>query len=366
MRPIATLAFALYAGVSYAQLANFTAADRFAFGIGDNLPAPYTQLDMTVTLEVRVGVFWVPYTNEIGVDEAVVPKTPGSNNFSLPLSTISTLFASSQPLLLSGVASGNTMTWTFNQVVSQPGGFPINTTFDNNGTPVVVSVTVNSMNVVGSLRSTFASQSPLLVNVLQTASDVRGTYTGGDTVNFIDATAGSASGTVGGVPINGLRIRYRRIQHISHVPMDLKLTGTISRQDLAPNAPSFSAQMQLLPQTGTTVLASANVTASANGQYSWSPLNVLPGTYRLRVDHGSHLARTVQVTLGSNAAVNVSLPNGDVNSDGEVDLTDIDLAIADYLTSTWQTGRFSDVDRSGEVDLTDLDIIIGNYLNADN
>ena len=51
---------------------------------------------------------------------------------------------------------------------------------------------------------------------------------------------------------------------------------------------------------------------------------------------------------------------GDVDGSGEVDLTDIDLVIANYLTSNAQF----DIDLSGEVDLTDVDIAIANYLRA--
>lgn len=62
----------------------------------------------------------------------------------------------------------------------------------------------------------------------------------------------------------------------------------------------------------------------------------------------------------------ITLRNGDVDQNGEVDLTDIDLIIGDYLTEGGTIeGEITDLDANGEVDLTDIDIAIGNYLEAD-
>lgn len=360
MRRVWITGFLAASACAPAQVADFLQATQFAWGVGDNLPAPYTQVDMNVSIEVRVGIFWVPYAQNVGVNETLLTKASGSPNFSVPINSISTVFTSSEPLNWSGVVSGNQVTWTANQTFSQTGGYVINTQFDNNGTPVPVNVVVNNVLTVGTLRALFANITPILVPTLSGSAGVRGTYTGGDPVNYIDMTAGSASGTVNGIAINGMRLKFRNIQHINHPPLDLKVTGSIVRNDVvAPSA--FVAQFELLPAGGGAPVASADVAVAANGDYIWRPQNVLPGNYRLRVRSGSHLARAQAVALGTASTANFVLPNGDADQSGEVDAIDIDVVIANFGGTTNGPTVFPDIDLSGEVDAIDIDLTIANF-----
>ena len=62
----------------------------------------------------------------------------------------------------------------------------------------------------------------------------------------------------------------------------------------------------------------------------------------------------------------VVLLNGDATGDGEVDLSDVDAVIADYLQSSGaSSGYITDLDMTGEVDLNDLDIVANNYGRGD-
>lgn len=92
------------------------------------------------------------------------------------------------------------------------------------------------------------------------------------------------------------------------------------------------------------------------------------GNVTIEVDGGQFLKRRVPVTLtgGAQSLPAVTILNGDVDNNGEVDLTDIDLIIAAYLTAGGNIeGNIQDLDNNGEVDLTDIDIAISNYLLGD-
>lgn len=106
--------------------------------------------------------------------------------------------------------------------------------------------------------------------------------------------------------------------------------------------------------------ASTNLTVNV-------PINAL-GPAVVEVDGAQYLRRSTNVVLNG---VGLTLPlvtlrPGDVDNNGEVELTDIDLVIADYLTEGGSAeGSITDLDNSGEVELTDIDIVIGNYLLSD-
>lgn len=120
---------------------------------------------------------------------------------------------------------------------------------------------------------------------------------------------------------------------------------------------------------GTATLASGSVVVgSASSALSLPVPASASGTAQIVLDGASFLKRRVNVTLtGSNQNVgSIAMNNGDVDNNGEVDLTDVDLVIADYLTSGGNTvGTITDLDCSGEVDLTDIDVAIASYLLSD-
>lgn len=112
--------------------------------------------------------------------------------------------------------------------------------------------------------------------------------------------------------------------------------------------------------------APINVTGSLNasGQAVFqAPAN---GAFDIKVKPAGYLSRTFSnVTVSDAGVFNLagSCKPGDVDANGEVDLTDIDLIIASYLNSG--NNLVEDLDGNGEVDLTDIDIAIGNYLSGD-
>lgn len=134
--------------------------------------------------------------------------------------------------------------------------------------------------------------------------------------------------------------------------------GQVSFGDLGGPQPA-SVRVEWLQPNGALIQASQQALGSG-GRF------VLPtpgaGSYRLRVVRAPWLAQSFPVTVGATDVVPpvFALVNGDVNQDGEVDLTDVDLVIAAYL----QAGGPADLNQDGEVDLTDVDIAIANYLSS--
>lgn len=124
-----------------------------------------------------------------------------------------------------------------------------------------------------------------------------------------------------------------------------------------------------LRQGGTDVIPWTNFSpTSANWPLVINLPVFLSGPAQLEVDGAQFLREIANITLtGQGQALNVvRMRNGDVDNSGEVDLTDIDVIIGDYLSAGGsEEGSITDLDNNGEVDLTDLDIAIGNYLEAD-
>ncbi|MCC6685655.1 MAG: hypothetical protein IT205_01555 [Fimbriimonadaceae bacterium] len=354
--------------VAHGQVEQFLNTPRFAWGAGSGLPAPYTQADMNITMEFRVVTTWVPYTSTGGLQEVVLTKAPGSANFNIPISSITTLFTSSQPIVWSSAVSGQQVTWTTNQVFSQPGGYVISGSFDNGGTPVSVNLTVNNVAVTGSLRSNFAGSPPAMITTLGRVANVRGTHTGGDAVNFIDMDTGTASGTVAGLPVNDVKVHFRNIQHINHPPMPYRLNCTANLGDVANNGP-YTAKIDILPASGPGPVEwswTGPITQSTAFDLSVFGFDPVPiaaaANRRVRIRVGSHLSQTLPITLWENpAVVGFNLINGDVDGSEEVDAADIDATILYFGTDGFGLPVHPDVDNSGEVDASDIDIVIANF-----
>lgn len=146
------------------------------------------------------------------------------------------------------------------------------------------------------------------------------------------------------------------------------LYGTIQLQDLAGPLGPKGVNVEIRMNSNPSNVITLQVGLSPNGTFQ---IPVPTGAGRVSIKHGSWLRQVIPFdsTGGNVTGVSFSLRNGDVDGSGEVDLTDIDTAIGNYLLSSNDPGyaanRNSDVDRNGEVDLTDIDLIIGNYLEAE-
>ena len=260
-----------------------------------------------------------------------------------------------------GTAVGaNTCNWTMNQTFSQTGGFNFAGTFDNNGTPVPFNITLNNIVVTGNLRSDFAGVTPFYNSTLGQNTKNRGTYNGGDTNNWINVIPSSVTGTVGGVAINGLEMRYRNIQHIMHVPYRPVINGTIILNDVTTG--NDEPVIWELLDGSSTVVSSGTLTPSEAGTYSLST-DAPVGTYTMRVKGQTHLAQAVSVTVAESSTANFSLINGDCDGDNEVGPGDFGQLSSAFGSvdgdSNWDAN--ADLDRDGEVGPSDFGILSANF-----
>lgn len=145
-------------------------------------------------------------------------------------------------------------------------------------------------------------------------------------------------------------------------PSTTGVGGTLTLQGRTGSAP-VSINVRLTPAEGGGIpVTIPNVSVDpATGAYT-AQTN-LRGQYLVSFQGAPFLRKSLAtpVEIGPDGvlSVNASLTTGDVNGDNEVDLTDIDLAIGEYLSSGPTP---ADINGDGEVDLTDIDIIISNYL----
>ncbi|WP_341281316.1 S8 family serine peptidase [Paenibacillus sp. FSL H8-0537] len=117
------------------------------------------------------------------------------------------------------------------------------------------------------------------------------------------------------------------------------------------------------------VTASKEVAAvgevKADGSYT---LLVPAGTYTVRVVVPGHVASASSVTVaGEDTTLNVGpLQAGDVNSDGKIDLADLQLVAKQFgksRSTSWANAPASaaDINRDNAVDLLDISFVLGNF-----
>lgn len=121
---------------------------------------------------------------------------------------------------------------------------------------------------------------------------------------------------------------------------------------ITPNFAGGTASLTLKDASGNTVQTLDNVK-----DFKFESLT--PGTYTLVVEKALHLPAKVSVTYSDEAVMNVSVPlyAGDVNSDNNINLTDLSMLLGSYKMSAPSV----DLDGSGTVDLTDLTALVNNY-----
>lgn len=349
---------------SLGQVAAFQASPGYLWGAGSVLPAPYTTQDMSVETRIRIGLFWVPYSNTENIEERMIPKNQGSLDFSINTGDIDPLLPPFQMNLAGTLVNATAVNWAFDQTFSQTGGFVINQTVNLGGTPTQVNITLNNVRVRGNLRSNFANVAPFWSPVAMQNMEVRGTHTGLDSENFIDMTPQTVSGTVGGLPINGLEIRVRRIQHVGHVPFNPVITGSVTLLDLA--GPCEDPVDWALYEPGNpNPVATGRTSLDSNGNYSISPAAPI-GSYVLAMRGRTHLWQASNpITLGQTPAnADFNLINGDADRDNEVGGGDLSLISGAFLTASGDAGfvAAADLDCDGEVGSSDLSILSGNFL----
>lgn len=125
--------------------------------------------------------------------------------------------------------------------------------------------------------------------------------------------------------------------------------------------------LELVPTNGNTNAALGPITVNTNsaGEINLALPSLYRGSYDLFINGTPWLRRKIAINMTDFGSYDnlIRLPGGDVDDSTEVDLTDIDIIIGNYLTGT--TPAQGDLDLNGEVDLTDIDIAISSYLLAD-
>lgn len=201
--------------------------------------------------------------------------------------------------------------------------------------------------------------------------DVSGRMQSGTGSNFIadftipdTATLGPAKLTICATDRAGNQTCFVRTFTLAQslITINLNLQGTVPSW-----AVSRTLRARIVNPSVVSPWVSFNVSAST-ASVSLPVWNIYSGPATVEVDGAQFMLRKTPVTLTglSQSLGPVTVLNGDIDNDGQVDLTDIDLAIADYLTPGGSIeGDITDVNNDGEVDLTDIDIVIANYLLTD-
>lgn len=147
----------------------------------------------------------------------------------------------------------------------------------------------------------------------------------------------------------------------------ITLSGTVTLEDWS--GPVSGAQVVFsLRKEGTSVEVASGTTAlSAASGYllELPPGEVFPGSYDLYVkaSHWLQKKRTITLPLSGAANQNLTLINGDVDGDNDVDLADYDAFSSAYDSvpsdSNWDPN--ADLDGDGAVTLLDFDIFSKNF-----
>ncbi len=136
------------------------------------------------------------------------------------------------------------------------------------------------------------------------------------------------------------------------------ISGSIALQDF--QSDPFGLPLTISFSQDGTPMGFVNTIIDESGNYFVN--THLRGTFDIYADTGSWLRRKIvggiTITDEGVANVNFVLPNGDVDSSGEVDAADIDEVIEAFGVVGTSP---EDVDGSLEVDAADIDIVIANF-----
>ena len=143
-----------------------------------------------------------------------------------------------------------------------------------------------------------------------------------------------------------------------------RVDGRVSLQGFTGSPTQRTVTIQVRATGSTVSQETYTVPLAADGGFSFvTPQRGLRDLRFSIPGYQARVLRNVNITTTGPKGLSPFLPGGDVNADGEVDLTDIDVIIGNYLLATTDA-TLGDLNGDGEVDLTDLDLAIGNYLDS--
>lgn len=143
-----------------------------------------------------------------------------------------------------------------------------------------------------------------------------------------------------------------------------RISGSVTFGDISANNIPVPVTFALRnPATQALLAGPWNLNLTSGQTFQLDTSYTGPGTLYLTTFNWLRRGAAVNLTSASTNVGALNLINGEATPDGEVDLTDIDTVIANYLQSG-PTPLTGDLDWTGEVDLTDIDIAIANYLQS--
>lgn len=151
------------------------------------------------------------------------------------------------------------------------------------------------------------------------------------------------------------------IDNVVLQPLGYSIRGKVTLSDFAGTVSSVPVEAQLRAAGTTNPLRTVVLSLDEAGNYVLP--DVQPGNYDLAFK-ASHwlrqVVRGVQVVNADVSGVDVTLPNGDVDGDNEVSLTDFGNLVAAFGTAAGDDGwnPNADLDGDGEVNLLDFGILV--------
>ncbi|MCE9560137.1 MAG: hypothetical protein K8R88_14460 [Armatimonadetes bacterium] len=153
-----------------------------------------------------------------------------------------------------------------------------------------------------------------------------------------------------------------------------KISGTLTLASLVGPTKPKVADFEIYDPATSTVIDTVSAPISPTGAYSINdPRPTTGGSYRVRAKVTHWLKAGADVnTTGGNGVANITLPNGDVDRNNTVDLTDYTYLVTNFnmLSSSpdWLVAdefgispSDSDLNGDGAIDLTDYTILVTNF-----